>query len=326
MINRPKRPQAKKAPRNSTPSQVKKLWDETSNTLKWLIGFLGISAAGVATYFLPFIEPLKQEALHMIWNESPNVRLLCEPCILTTGQSVRINVVVSPNSKADVAKSYITLKYDPKVLAISPETNQSFESNIITSPKRLDKYFVLYPSQDISTQIKSEISVSLETKYGIYESEPISILVDPARTPAHIPFIEPFGKKGVNLSGEWRIELGGSLGGMKIQQNEHHDISGIYWLNNQKGKIEEKIEGYADGTTFKVFFFKSNSPSRWRIDANYSINQGFVEVKGCAFSIHPDKSIQSDSAPQGMQCVLRNFPGWKGDGATNFYAMAQLRH
>lgn len=303
-------------------------WSELALRVKLLLGGLGLTAAGVAAYFSPFVDPVKQKMLHSVWKENPTIQLTCNPCEIAMGRSTEIAIDVSPNSMADVADGVVKVTFDPKQLTLSPETPISFETTPISSPQRLKRTFVFYPSPELSGPGASDVKITLETKFGRYDSKPVHIAVSSTQAAMSTPYIDPNGKHGINLSGEWRIELGGWLGGMSIKQNEHNDISGTYWLNDSKGRIQSDVDGYKDGTSFKVFFVRPKSASRWRVDANFRVNssdRGFLEMNGCAFSIHPDGKVQSDSTNPVTGCAPRDYAGWRGDGGATFYATSQLQ-
>ncbi|TFW26536.1 hypothetical protein [Duganella callida] len=315
--------------RSAVPQKLK-TWTSIKSylSIKTIFSTLGLSAAGLWAYFSPFTDPLKQSLAHKLYKESPSIQISCSPCAISPGESTRINVEISPNSVADIDKGVVKIRYDKNIFILSSDTPPSFETEAINSRRRLDKYFALYLSKNATNVSSSEIRASLATKYGEYDSDALSISLAPPQSTAELPYIDPNGRREVILSGEWRIEIGGSLGGMKITQDQHNDITGTYWLNSPTGRIESQIEGYKDGTSFKVFFLRPKSQSRWRIDANFALNvsdKSFIEMTGCAFSLKPDKTVQSDSSTPIKGCAVRNYPGWRGDGSTTFTASAQLR-
>lgn len=306
---------------------VETSWWNKVSLVQVALGSVGITIAGVFAYFAPFISPIKNSVLHYLYTEKANIKLSCNPCSINKGEATRINIEISPSPSIDIAEGVIKLNFNDRELALSEETPSSFETSKITAKRLLEKSFLLYPNKPSESPIRSSVAVVLETKYGIHRSAPIHILIEPRKSDDTGPHIEVGGKHHVVLTGEWQLELGASLGRMKIYQTEKDDIFGNYWLNGPEGRIEAKVDGYKDGTSFKVFFEQPKKQSRWRIDANYFIDaseKGVIEIKGCAFSIRPDSNIVTNSAFPVADCTKRNYIGWKGDAATTFWASARL--
>lgn len=297
-------------------------------SVKLVLGSLGLTAAGVFAYFTPFIDPLKTAVLHYMYTEKAVITLSCDPCTISKGEATRISIAIAPSPSVDIAEGVLKLDFNERELTLSDETPSSFETSVISSKRLLSKSFVLYPTEAVTSQIRSAATVMLETKFGVHKSEPIQIFIEPSVGDARGPYIEPGGKHRVVLTGEWRLELGGSLGGMRITQDEKDDISGVYWLNEPTGRIEAKVDGYKDGTSFKVFFMRPKKQSRWRVEANFytnAVDKGFIEIRGCAFSLRPDSTVVTDSASPMTSCTARNYVGWRGDGGATFWASAKLR-
>jgi hypothetical protein len=316
--------------KSSTLRVVRRFWTPLSSRLKFLIGSLGLSGAGVLAFFTPILEPAREWLLRKLWVEQAVITASCDPCTLSAGQSTSISIDVQPNGMSGVSKGIIKLEFDEQALVLASESSRALALEATRSPINLEKAFVLYGMQSLPTATKTRIRATLQTQYIHQKSEWIEVSISPKTTHGARPFIDPNGKRGVNLSGDWKIEMGGTLGGMKISQDEHSDVIGSYWLEHPKGKISGQIEGYKDGTSFKVFFIRNNSASRWRVDANFAINQadkGFLEMHGCAFSIRPDATVLTDTiAKDAKTCVVRNYFGWRGDASSTFYASAQLTH
>lgn len=315
------------APADKTPAASPNgIWAGMS-ALKLFVGGLGISAAGALAYFAPFIEPIKTAVVHWLYEEKATVKLSCDPCIISKGEAARISVEIIPGPSVDVAEGVTRLEFNDAELSLSEDTPVSFQVEPIKSRKLLNQSFVLYPNQSVVSPQISAVTVTLDTKFGTHMSAPLSIMLTPIRADARGPYIEPSGKHRIVLSGEWRLELGGSLGGMRIEQSEKNDITGVYWLNEPTGRIEAAVDGYKDGTSFKVFFRRPAKQSLWRVDANFftnAVDKGFIEMKGCAYSLRPDQTVTTDS--QGAEtCSSRSYVGWRGDGATTFWASATLR-
>src|SRR5262249_52039484 len=151
---------------------------------------------------------------------------------------------------------------------------------------------------------KAELHATLQTKFNTYTSKPVTVEVSPRRE-ATAPFIEQHGSQALNLSGEWRIEIGMANRRMAILQDGQSNIKGTYELEGAEGAKKLVVDGYKDGTSFKVFFYRNQEGSRrWRVDANFAVNQSdrqFVEIKGCAYSIVSDSTVTEDSVEEGPE-------------------------
>jgi hypothetical protein len=310
-------------------SSLLEIWASLSSRLKLLIGAFGFSSASIFAFFTPMLEPVREWVIREIWVERAEVSASCSPCSLTAGQSTSISIDVRPSSVPGVSKGLIKLDFDRQALVFASDSPKSLEFQATKSPVHIDKAFILYGSETLRIPTKAKFRVVLETQSLRQSSSWVEVDISPKSALGARPFIDPNGRRGVNLSGEWRIEIGGALGGMKISQDEHDDVAGSYWLNSPVGKVSGQINGYKDGTSFKVFFIKQNSRSNWRVDANFKINEsdkGYIEMKGCAFGIQPDDTVLSDTIVEDAKiCENRNYSGWRGVSASTFYASAQLR-
>ena len=231
-----------------------------------------------------------------------------------------------PLSEIGVSAGVVKLIYNPELLSLAPDSSESFNAKEIESARLLEGHYTLFSKAKAAAP--TTLSATYTTKYGKFEATPITILLRP-QSETTAPFIERSGSKEINLSGEWRIEVGALSGGMKIRQDQRNDIHGTYWLLTSNGREELAIEGYKDGTSFKVFLLRDpNDITRWRIDSNFALNatdSRFIEIKGCAYAITRDALINKDSAVESDKCQARSYVGWKGTGASVFYATAQIK-
>lgn len=81
-----------------------------------------------------------------------------------------------------------------------------------------------------------------------------------------------------NFLGNWQVALGFSSGKMELIER-NFVLSGLYELDSgEKGAIS----GFRDGKTYKVDFIRKSGKAKWRIDALFERNNGFIEIKGKA--------------------------------------------
>jgi hypothetical protein len=230
-----------------------------------------------------------------LYPEKATVVLSVDRASLSQGQSIQVHVEISQQSMFPVTKGVLRLQVDPEFLAFPPGAEAALNTEEIAGVVRLPKPFVLFAASNKTG--KTEISATLQTMSGTYRAPVVSVNVSPSSA-RNRPFIEAQGGNGLNVTGEWRIEVGGVLGTMFVQEYANHTVAGTYHLDSMEDGITMKVEGFKDGTTFKVFFERPGNARRLRVDANFKVNPTdtrFVEMTGCAFLIQRDTSITEDS-------------------------------
>lgn len=282
-----------------------------------------IAAVGV------WLDPLKDLVLHKIYQERAELALLVEPSEVESGGAISVRVRLTPTSEIDVADGVVKLIYNSGEVALAPGTVDSFNAKRSNQARILDEGTFSLHAKELPDGKKTNIYVTYSTKYGLHTSPMATVHVLPRHKNTHVPFIERSGSKAINLSGEWRIQVGASPGNLKIQQDARNDVEGEYSLGGpQSAKLP--VKGYKDGTSFKVFFWRdAQGLQRWFVDSNFAVNQNdprFIEMKGCAFLISEDRGVTHDSLVSLPDaCAKRDFVGWRGIGASTFYATAQMR-
>jgi hypothetical protein len=285
---------------------------------------------GAVTALGFWLTPLKDIILQRLYPERAEVSLIADRNSIAAGQPVQLQIKIAQQSTFPVSKGVIRLHFDPTILVLSPESTPSLNTDVIAGAAVLEKHFVLFGREGRAA--KTQLHATLETKFDTYSSPALTVELLQRRE-STAPYIEQHGSQAINLSGEWHIEIGGVHGTMKIAQDSKNNITGSYRLTGG-GTSEGTIEGYKDGTSFKVFFYRgTENTRRWRVDSNFAINptdKRFVEIKGCAYSIQKDSRISEDSpvelGDKSASCARpRNYVGWRGVGASTFYATAQMQ-
>ena len=199
------------------------------------------------------MEPLKEWALHKIYVEKAEIAVLIENLEVSSRKTLQVRVQIKPASQIDVADGLITLIYDSNYFELAPGSSKSFNVKKSSSMRILDEGdFKLLPKARESQTI-SQVKAIYETKYGHHESAPVSVKLLADQVNDSRPFIEKSGTNEINLSGTWKIAIGGNLGGMTILQDKKDVISGKYWMGTEAEGTKLPIEGWKDGTAFKVF-------------------------------------------------------------------------
>jgi hypothetical protein len=305
-----------------------KIVDFLRQQITTVLGAATLAILGALGFWL---TPVKDIVLQRLYPERAEVSLIADRNAISSGQAIEVRIKIVQLSTFPVGKGVARLHFDQDVLALSPETSQSVNTGEISGATALDKPFVLFGRQGKSG--KTELYATLETKAQTYKSAPLVVDVS-LRREVTAPYIEQHGGQAINLSGEWHIEIGGEPGKMSISQDSKNAITGTYQLENAPQSPRLIVDGYKDGTSFKVFFYRDKEGTRrWRADANFAINPSdtrFVEIKGCAYSIGKDSSVTDDSIVGGpdndASCThLRNYVGWKGLGVSTFYATAEMQ-
>ena len=122
-----------------------------------------------------FIDPLKNTVLHYIYSEKASITLSCDPCTVSKGEATRVSVEVAPRPSVDIAEGVLKLQFNERELTLSEETAASFETNVITAKRLLNKSFVLYPTSNVESAATSVVTVTLQTKFGNHVSGPMRI-------------------------------------------------------------------------------------------------------------------------------------------------------
>lgn len=299
-----------------------------SDQMPKLIGAAIIAVIGALGFWL---TPLKEIVLQQLYPERVEVSLIADRQAISSGQAVEVQIKIAQLSTFPVSKGIARLHFDTDMLTLSPESSQSVNTGEISGATALEKHFVLFGRDGKSG--KTEVHATLETKFNTYKS-PLLIVELLQRREVSAPYIEQHGSQAINLSGEWHIEVAGVYGAMNIMQDSRNNITGTYSLENIAKADNLTVDGYKDGTSFKVFFNRDREGARrWRVDANFSINPSdkrFVEIKGCAFLIGKDSAVTEDSpvasGDKDASCARpRNYVGWKGLSVSTFYATAQMQ-
>jgi len=306
---------------------MEKIADFLRPQVTTLVGAAVLAVVGALGFWL---TPLKDIVLQRLYPERAEVSIIADRNSISAGQAVEIQIKIAQLSTFPVGKGVVRLHFDPELLALPPEASPSVNTGEISGVTALDKPFVLFGRPGKSG--KAEVHATLQTKARTYASAPLSVEVSPRRE-VTAPYIEQHGSQAINLSGEWHIEIGGVRGRMTIAQDPKNNITGTYELESAAPASSLMVDGYKDGTSFKVFFYRDREGSRrWRADANFAINPSdtrFVEIKGCAYSIARDSTVTEDSvagaADKDAPCAhSRSYVGWKGSGGSTFYATAQM--
>ncbi len=290
-----------------------------------VIGAAVLALVGAVGFWL---TPLRDLAMQRLYPERAELLLIPDRASLTAGQPVQIQVKISQKSSLPTTAGLATLHFDTTALTLAPDTVGSMNTGAVSGAMTLDKPFVLFALGRSARD--TEVHATLETRHGTYRSPALKIqVIDQPR--GEVPFIEHHGSQAINLSGGWHIELGAARGDMKVTQDAGNNVTGTYIIEGLPGRL--KLDGYKDGTSFKVFLFRDDAGTRrWRVDANFALNPSdkrFVEIRGCAFDIQRDARVTADSGlsstSSGDCPSSRNYVGWRGLGVSQFYATAQIR-
>lgn len=287
---------------------------------KTVAGALAVALMGAFAFWL---SPLKVVVLNKVYPERADVEVIADTTSLSPGQALQVQVKIAQRSTFPVSNGLTTLHFDSSALVLSPDTARNVNTGPVEGARILDKPFVLFPAPGKSGT--TELYATLQTKFGTYTAPRVRLEVMAPRE-IKAPYIERHGTHALNLSGRWRIEIGGSTGFMEITQDARNDVAGTYAVDGMRD-TPMRVHGYKDGTSFYVFFDRTKGGDRrWRIAANFAINKSdtrFVEMEGCAYGIQQDANILTDS-PDSMCTRPRNYTGWRGIAASRFYATAQM--
>lgn len=302
----------------------------------WLTAFaahweklVGALLVGLAATVGVWLEPLKDYVLHKLYAERAELALLPDKKELLPGEAVTVRVRLSPGSEIDLADGVVKLQFDPEQVSLAPGSQESFNIKRSNQARIVDEgVFVLF-ARNHKDAVETRLHATLTTKYASHVAPEVALKLQAPPQDNPMPFIERSGSKAINVSGTWRIQVGVLQGSMKVRQDVRNDVAGEYRFSG-KDATAFPVSGYKDGTSFKVFYLRNvRDTQRWFVDANFALNSEdprFIEMKGCAFSILQDPNVTRDSpVAQGSSCVKRDFVGWRGDGASTFYATAQMR-
>ena len=292
---------------------------------------LGVAGVGLAAAIGIWLDPLKDFVLHKIYHEQAEIALLLSEGEFAPGSTVNVRVRVTPTSKINTADGIVKLTYDSRFFSLAPNSQDSFNVKRSDQARIFDEgTFILFVKSHKDTA-DTQLQATYTTKFGNHVSPEVKVKLPAQKRDTVFPYIERSGSKEIHLSGEWRIQLGASQGTMKVRQDPHNNVEGEYWFTESDTKVLPQ-RGYKDGTAYKVFFWRDVKGSqRWFIDANFDLNKQdprFVEMNGCAFLIVQDAAITHDSpvpVPKSDMCARRDFVGWRGVGASIFYATAQMQ-
>jgi hypothetical protein len=309
----------------STPKE--KVADFLRQQITTLLGAAVLAVVGALGFWL---TPLKDIVLQRLYPERADVSIIADRQAISAGQALEVQIKIGQLSTFPVGKGVARLQFDQELLTLAPEASPSVNTGEISGVTALDKRFVLFARPGKSG--KAELHATLQTKASTYRSAPLTVEVSPQQE-VTAPYIEQHGSQAINLSGEWHIEIGGVPGRMTIAQDPKNNITGTYELESTAAATSLTVDGYKDGTSFKVFFYRNREGSRrWRADANFAVNPTdtrFIEIKGCAYSIARDSTVTEDSvagtADKDAPCAhSRSYVGWRGSGGSTFYATAQM--
>lgn len=117
------------------------------------------------------------------------------------------------------------------------------------------------------TQGHFTVVAKLQTKFGAYNAE-TSVDVSPTNQPTK-----------ENLSGNWHIITGNSLGRMELIHREN-DVSGVYSF--ARPNLGGSIAGFVDGVTFNADMVnRGDTRRKWLLRGVYTETEGYVEINGC---------------------------------------------
>jgi hypothetical protein len=232
-----------------------------------LSSVLGKGAAMIAAAIVAalgfWLSPVKDILLQKLYPESALITVTPDRSRIYRGQSIQLDIEIAQKSTFPIGQGVLRLHFDPDVLV--PEPNQPIEVTVpeIKGVFALPRPFVLFLKSDAVSNTK--VSATFDTKAGHYSTKEASIGI--THVEVVTPFIEKAGESAINLSGIWHLasgiwhlDLGGLTGSMTIKQDAANNITGVYQLELPSGEfIQSSVNGYKDGTSFKVFFLRHDA-------------------------------------------------------------------
>jgi hypothetical protein len=297
-------------------------------TFRSLAAFAVLVAVCIGLALL--LPAVRQTVLQRLFPEDAEVTLVLDRDSLRRGQFLQIQIKVTQRSLFPVNSGLVRLHIDSAHLSLAPDVEHPVRISPVTGTILLPKPLVMFATSDKA--VGSPVFATLETRFGTYRSAVSTVEIIDA--PSDQPYLEGSGSQTINLTGSWHIELGGLIGRMTIRQDVRNNVTGTYVLDSLPESADLKVEGFKDGTSFKVFLDRDSTRTRrWRIDANFALNPAdrrFIEIKGCAFLLQRDMTITEDTVPTTVGSTLdcsmaRSYVGWKGLSASTFGASAEMR-
>lgn len=245
---------------------------------------ISVFGGGILTSLGIFFTPIVDVIFHKIYTEKIEIKYIIDNKRIFEGEDLIFQLLVIPNSSADISRGVLTIIYDDSIFAMR-EGQKVYDVPASANP-------ILIPSESkISLKPRNKglfiLKTMLETQYGIYQDS-VSIEVFPSEN-----LVKPTKN---NFSGSWDIRLGYDNGKMELL-DRNGKISGSYTLFN--GDIGS-ISGVRDGNVFMVDFIRKGEMFKWHIDANWKIDKDFLEIKGNSrlLKIGNNKWLEADNEPK----------------------------
>ncbi|POM10625.1 hypothetical protein CUU62_23375 [Pseudomonas sp. WP001] len=226
---------------------IKKAWAGLSKTAKWLV--LGVPTATAAiTAAVPVIEQTSS-----LWKRAEARVEIIAPESVHVGDEFPVDVRVdSVGSAKSIPAGTVEIRTDQKYIKFTPSPTLGVPA--------IDGSTLVPLTTKVKALKVSDEPVSLVAYYRSGDVEATSAIRKIMIIPALVMNYPHFNKSDTNrvdLSGEWNIDFGGQSGTMNIRQATNSKISGTFRLPGYKWSAGS-VEGYKDGSTFRVVFVLPN--------------------------------------------------------------------
>ncbi len=245
----------------------------------------------------------------------------------TTSNQVELNKKIELEARIDslgrdeLSPGIISLETDAQYISLKPSRSiklgaingsQSVdnmpEATAIKIPQKLVKISARYTSGEI-TAVSNDLYIEIV--------KPITIL--------H-PHFDRSDTGRINLSGEWKIELGGVPGTMTIRQGTDNKINGSFVVPGGTWSAGA-VSGHKDGKTFRAHFSvpgKENTETI-RVAGYFDLsgqNVDTIELEGCAYHLRRSPRTYRNGGAEGIECTKNSvfYDYWKVTNAVRFYA------
>lgn len=284
-----------------------------------VLSSIGTSLVALLIYFS---EPLKLNVYNYLWPEKVEIQIDYDKNSVCSSCEFPISIKLMQASEGKIKSGILNISLingltlrDPAQQSIKiPEFSGTIDAHGSPIIIRADHTF------------KTNGMIDVSYKNPIFQATKKIIIINRI-SESNEPKIVSTDTNRVDLSGSWNINIGADTGEMVIKQDEKSKIHGIFHLNQMDGKVD----GFKDGTTFRVFFIKDdNNESKIWIEGIFRRNKDddkYIEIDGCAYGIKKDKNV--NKATEGSKldnCIYtKDFFGWRGISVSAFYATALLQ-
>ena len=290
---------------------------------KSYIAFLTVVGPAVAWTANFFEDEIKSE----IKDREAKVELSTNGAQVELNKKIDFEARIDSVGRDELVPGILSIQADPQYIAITPSRNVNVGAvSGSQTVKKLPEATAIKLTNTLPNKI-----VKISARYTSGEVTAISNdlyieIINP--TIALRPHFDRSDTSRINLTGDWKIELGGIGGTMTIRQGTDNNINGSYSVPGSVWPAGA-VTGHKDGKTFRAQFSVpgKESTETIRVAGYFDLTPPkgeSIELEGCAYHLRTSPLTYNEGGAEGVECDVSSafYDYWEVINAVRFYAKA----